>query len=347
VTIGECKAMGIGSLPYDDPQAAWSDILQYFPEIPFWPQLPKRSYLENMYLQFSEHLPGRQVDLENERFFIDKTGDLQSEIEAFYNEYLSEDISRFKVSRDYCEGIYSGLDILESDPTFFAGIEYIKGQITGPVSFGLQIIDENQKSIYYNEQLHDILLKNIERKAQWQENELQRICKNSIISVDEPYLSSIGSGVINLNRNQVISDMDTIFKSIQGLTATHCCGNTDWSLLMATSVDILLFDAFNYSANLALFSNDLEKFLARGGLIGWGIVPSTSQELNEVDKKTLIDRLEDGLQLLVNKGLDKDVLLRRSLITPSCGLGPLSFDESKVAMGLTKAISDHMRQIYM
>lgn len=48
----------LGSLPIVDPSAACDLMTQCFPAIPVWPQLPKRTYLENMYVQFSESLPG-------------------------------------------------------------------------------------------------------------------------------------------------------------------------------------------------------------------------------------------------------------------------------------------------
>ncbi len=344
--LGNFKALAIGSLPYQDGRAAWDLTMKYFPEIPNWPQLPKRKYFENMYVQFSEHIPGRNIDIENERFYIDNTQHLDLEMEKFYNDYLSNEIDLFKVSRDYCEGLFIGLELSENEIEFFKDIKFIKGQITGPVSFGLQVVDENKKPIYYNEMFHDILVKNLERKAQWQEKMLKKINNNVVISVDEPYLSSVGSGVINLNREQIIKDLEAVFKGLDCLKATHCCGNTDWTLLMATSADILLFDAYNYSKNLALFSSDLDEFLTRGGLIGWGIVPSVPSELENASEENLISRLEEGIDVLVGKGIERDSIIHQSLLTPSCGLGPLTEPQAKDAMILTESISKRMIQKY-
>jgi hypothetical protein len=39
---------GIGSLPLTDPQAAIRLVAQACPEVPFWPQLPRRSSRERM-----------------------------------------------------------------------------------------------------------------------------------------------------------------------------------------------------------------------------------------------------------------------------------------------------------
>ncbi|MBM3132761.1 MAG: hypothetical protein FJZ95_07000, partial [Chloroflexi bacterium] len=51
-------ATAIGSMPHADPAEAGALALRYLPDIPVWPQLPNRSFLENMYAQYSEGLPG-------------------------------------------------------------------------------------------------------------------------------------------------------------------------------------------------------------------------------------------------------------------------------------------------
>ena len=49
---------GVGSLPQLDPRSAVSEVLSRFREIPYWPQLPRRTPLEHMYPQFAAALPG-------------------------------------------------------------------------------------------------------------------------------------------------------------------------------------------------------------------------------------------------------------------------------------------------
>ena len=343
---GNCAPLGIGSVPYTDPESAWDNILKYFTKIPFWPQLPKRAFAENMYAQFSEHIPGRIIEPENDRFYIDRTLDLQPDMEEFYTLYLKNDPKELGVSRGYCEGLYFAFDILEDNKDYFKDIKFIKGQITGPISFGLQVMDQDGKPILYDEMLHDILVKNLERKAQWQLEMLKKINENVIISVDEPYLSSVGSGFLNLDRDKVITDIESVFKSLNCVRATHCCGNTDWSLLLNTSAEILLFDAYNYSKNLALFSAELNDFLTSGGRIGWGIVPTTGAELENNTQQAMINRLEAGITLLVNKGLDREVIMNQSVITPCCGLGSVSITQAKTAMELTLSISEYIQNKY-
>ncbi|MCM8766341.1 MAG: hypothetical protein NC920_05860, partial [Candidatus Omnitrophica bacterium] len=52
------QATGIGSLGHIHSPEATSLVLNLFKEIPFWVQLPQRSFRENMYVQFSEGIPG-------------------------------------------------------------------------------------------------------------------------------------------------------------------------------------------------------------------------------------------------------------------------------------------------
>ncbi len=74
--------------------------------------------------------------------------------------------------------------------------------------------------------------------------------------------------------------LDEVFTAIhaeEALAGVHCCGNTDWSVLLATQVDILNLDAYNYLEYLALFPMELREFLDRGGVVAWGIVPNNDE----------------------------------------------------------------------
>ena len=144
----------------------------------------------------------------------------------------------------------------------------------------------------------------------------------------------------------VINDIESVFKSINNIKATHCCGNTDWSLIFETSTDIILFDAYNYTKNFALFGSEIQSFISNGGCIGWGIVPTSGAELEKSNLESLLARLEEGFDLLVSKGVNRDDLAQQSFITPACGLGPLSIPQADTAMALTRVISEHLRKKY-
>ena len=64
-------ATGIGSLPFKEEDKAIDFVLKNFEgHIAFWPQLPRRSFLESMHIQFSEGFPGRGIDIERKNISI-------------------------------------------------------------------------------------------------------------------------------------------------------------------------------------------------------------------------------------------------------------------------------------
>ncbi|MCP4666774.1 MAG: hypothetical protein GY849_10445, partial [Deltaproteobacteria bacterium] len=76
-------ATGIGSVPFLDIDATCLKILEDFPEIPFWPQFVKRSYLEDMIVQPSEALPLLEIK-EKERSLLVLDSDRESALVTFY-----------------------------------------------------------------------------------------------------------------------------------------------------------------------------------------------------------------------------------------------------------------------
>jgi hypothetical protein len=207
---------------------------------------------------------------------------------------------------------------------------WVKGQVTGPISMGLTVTDQNLRASLYNELLADALVKNAAMNARWQTRQLKNVRANIIIFVDEPYMASFGSAYISLSLEQVVAMLDEVFAAIHaegGLAGVHCCANTDWSVLLATQVDILNLDAYGYLENLALYPAELRQFLDRGGIIAWGIVPN-NEEIHSVTPQGLADQLLGGIDLICEKADARGITITpqeftsRSLITPACGLGP-------------------------
>jgi methionine synthase II (cobalamin-independent) len=332
----QLRSLAAGSLPHTDPLRACQLILDTL-DIPTWPQLPRRSFLENMYVQFSERYPG--VMIANERIYIDRDQDLDPALERLYIAYLMNDLEYGAISPDYAAGLHRFLELdLSQAPV-------IKGQVTGPVSWGLTLVDQARRPILYDDVLAEAEAKHLRLKASWAEQKLREKSSQVITFVDEPYMSSFGSAFISLSRQQAITLMEEVFEGIEGLKGVHCCGNTDWSVLLSTSVDILNLDAYGYADALSLYPDEVSAFLARGGMIAWGIVPASDQALREtVD--SLVDRFHEALGLLTAKGLHGDDLLASALIMPSCGCGSLSVETAERVLELTGEVSKALQQRY-
>ncbi len=294
-----------------------------------------------MYVQFDQHLPGIRIEDEAERVWIKLDNDWLDEAEVFYAAFLEDDPGNFALDSEYAAGFY---EMIRRGP--LAGAWAVKGHVTGPISFGLQVTDQDLRPSLYDDMMYDVIVKNVLRHAQWQEAQLRTLCPRTIISVDEPFLSMFGSAYASLSREGVIAALEEVFSGLEGWTCTHCCGNTDWSLLLETSVDILSFDAYEYAEYLALYPDELQGFLARGGMLAWGIIPNTGEAAETIRVDEAWDVLEHALTRFERKGFDRRDLLPRSLITPACGTGTLPVPVAERVMRLTRALSDRVRDEY-
>lgn len=336
---GNLLATGIGSVPLTDAKAGCRFVRENFPQIPFWPQLPRRAFWESMYVQYSQQLPG--VTIEDDRMFIDSRK-VPDELEAFYQAFLEEKPDNFALDPEYAAGFYALLD----SKADLGQLTAIKGQITGPISFGLQVTDEKRRAIIYDDTLQEVMIKNLLRIAQWQEQQLKRLCPQTIMFIDEPYLSSFGSAYVNLTREQVVSALNEVIDSLTGISAIHCCGNTDWSLLLETNVDIISLDAYSFGKRLTLYLDQLKCFINRGGIIAWGITPTDAENIAKESADSLLIRLEDVWAELDKKGIPTHTWKDASLITPACGVGSLDEDVASRVFSTTAKLSDMAREKY-
>ena len=64
-----CTTTAMGIMPHTDVREALRLALSL--DIPFWAQLPKVSFYEDMYAQASQNFPGITVDPETERISFD------------------------------------------------------------------------------------------------------------------------------------------------------------------------------------------------------------------------------------------------------------------------------------
>lgn len=323
---------GIGSFPFTGIDETIDLIFSTCKEIPFWPQLPKRSYLENMYAPFLEGVPCIVSDEEKNTIYMDTTR--TDGIEEFYENVAAENVKAFAISEKYAPGFYRFLERLKEVED---DVQFIKCQMTGPFSMGLGLKDENDKPVIYNFAYYDIIKKALNMKAKWMVGTIQERYPGTdiIIFCDEPYMVSFGSAYISIPREDVISSLNEVIDGVPARRGIHICGNTDWSVPFQSDIDIVNYDAFAYLDTIFYFTEDLKEFLDRGGWIAPGVVPSSPDVVNETP-----DSVRDRAALFIEKiaGItspDTDSIL----FTTSCGLGSLTEAEARRAMELLKQLS--------
>jgi hypothetical protein len=91
---GNLLTTAMAVMPHTDVDRALKMALSL--DIPFWPQLPRYSYYEDMYVQAVEHFPGILLDVEKKtlRFSMEKFIDAFEETMAHFDEPEYFDVSK-------------------------------------------------------------------------------------------------------------------------------------------------------------------------------------------------------------------------------------------------------------
>jgi hypothetical protein len=161
-----------------------------------------------------------------------------------------------------------------------------------------------------------------------------------IVFFDEPSLSAYGSSAfLGVSKNDVLESLNEVMSMAVdrgGIPGVHCCGNTDWSMLMETGAVIINFDAVSYVDSLSIYGRELRDFLQRGGVLAWGAVRNT-ELVREEGLDTVVARLRDGLDLLERAGVERSVAAKQIIVTPACGCaGMAETDAEKVYAQLSE-----------
>lgn len=333
----DCSYTGIGSLPFRDAKTALQTVLENFPEIPFWPQLPKKDVREEMYFQYLEGFPGVVFKPEEKKAYFRDDEQMFEELARFFEQILASAECTLPISPQAASGLWELKN--REDEIRKMNLPFFKGHIVGPVSLGFTLTVNGQKPLFYHDDLMEAALVGLKAKLRFQADFLKPLADKLILFVDEPYLSGFGSGVLNMPREKVtrlLRETTEEIKELGALSGLHCCGNTDWETVLDLGFDIVNFDAFNYGDNFIIYSEAIKKFLERGGVLAWGIVPTTE---NQVAYEEISRRLESLFRRLSEKGISPSALKKASLLTPSCGMGTLSELRTREIMGQLKALS--------
>jgi len=337
-------ATGIGSVPFKDIEGTCQEICRWAPFMPFWPQFVQRSHLEDMVIQNSEGLPLLQVNAEARSLSISRSDSRETELVAFYERFFAQDLESFALSREVAPGLYALLDVVKKNEGDCG--PYIKGQTVGPVTFTAGVKDLDGKPILYNPELSEAMTKGLAIKALWQVRTLAGSGKRPVIFLDEPYLSGFGSAFSPVQRHEVVDMLRTVIDYLKehcdALIGIHCCGNTDWSMILDTGPDIVNFDAVEYMDHFLLYKDPVVRFIEAGGAIAWGIIP-TANFTGEEAVDGLFSRLKEGFRHVRQWGLDPERVARRSLLTPACGMGTMMGDAATSAMDLLARVSEKCR----
>ena len=325
----------IGSQPYKNSVEAIDKTLDGRVSCPSWPQLPARGYKESMYVQTGAHLPGLKIDGDKAKVDLSDYDPTEA-----YTAIVTEDVDYFVYPADLYAGFF---ELLERDVSSF---QAVKGQVTGPISEGLQILDADDRPVIYDEAYGEIVRKTVNMSAKWQAKRLSSMNSNVIIFFDEPSLSMLGTPFASISDEEAMNWINEALDGVDCYRGVHCCGNTNWSMLLKTNIDILSIDAYQYGENLVMFPDELTEFYEKGGAVAWGIVPSSDEVIEAETVESLVARMESIFDKMEEKGINRQRAASRSLITPQCGLGLVDPDNIDKVFDLLQGVSKALRERY-
>ncbi len=334
---GNLLTTAMAVMPHKDVDRALEQALSM--DIPFWPQMPHYNYYEDMYVQASEHFPGILLDMENRtlKFSTEKFLDEVEEALSHFNDPPYFDISDTYsvVYRRFLE-----LDLSERPA--------IRGQLEGPVSFGFNVLDENDRPILFDDTVRPFMFEFMAKRVNVQLERLKKRNSNSFMYIDEPGLQFLWSAMAGYGNQAARADMDTFFSMIERPRGVHLCGNPDWDFLLGMDLDILSLDIYTNTEVFVSYAKSIRKFLDRGGILVWGIVPTNFEPFEKENMASLISRFQEIWQTLHKNGIDRDFLLSRSLLSPAtcCLINPDGEETVEKAFDVVKALSMTLRDKY-
>jgi hypothetical protein len=307
---GELSTTAMGIMPHEGVDEALKLALKM--DIPFWPQLPKLSFYEDMYVQAMEKFPGVIIDEKHMRIFVD-TNKFIEEIPKYLEK--EDNIETFKISERYSL-VYRHFLTME-----LSSYRAIRGQIISPVSLTLKIVDENDKPIVYNDEIRALVFSFIQKRLNAQYIELKEKNDKAFVWVDDPGLELIFSAMCGYDNIKAKRELMDFFNGINGVRGLHLCGKPDWDFLLSlNNIEIISFNAYAFGDVFVTYDK-VKDFVERGNIISWGIVPTYYGEFSKEDLKNLTRRLEGMWGVLERRGLDMGTIIQNSLLAPAtCNL---------------------------
>ncbi|RKY26008.1 MAG: hypothetical protein DRP79_05775 [Planctomycetota bacterium] len=324
----------IGSVPFEDAGEAVGFILNCGIDVPCWPQLPVRGFMEGMIPQCSEGLPFIKIDEKEKRAWCEIPEDRSEALTDFYQKIIDMDVEAFAISERAAAGLYRFIEAIRE-----SGRKQpcLKGQVTGPVTMSLGLADQNKQALFHDVEMRDVVVNIIAAKARWQARLLGRHCEKPLIFLDEPVMAGFGtSAYLSLKAEHVKEMCNTCIAAVHeegALAGVHCCSNTDWGMMMSADFDVLNFEAMDSACAISLYPDAARNFINRGGALAWGVVPTTSA-IDDASEESVVARLREEFDRMEAKGFTRDELKRSCVLTPSCGAGGLNVDQCRKVFDL-------------
>ncbi len=335
---GNLLTTAMAVMPHTDVSRALEMALSL--DVPFWPQLPNYSYYEDMYVQAAEHFPGITLDMDHRKLRFSMDRFVEELEEALLH---SDDTTYFDVSETYSVVYHRFLALdLKDRPA-------IRGQLEGPISFGFNILDQDDRPIIFDDTVRPFMLDFLAKRLNAQLQRLRLCNANAFMFVDEPGLQFLFSAMAGYGDMKAKADLDLFFSQVDRPRGIHLCGNPDWDFLLNLDLDVLSLDVYTNAEIFVSYAPSIKRHLDRDGVIVWGIVPTGFEAFAKEEIPSLVQRIESVWEILSSRGVDRGQLIAHSMLSPAtcCLVNPDKERTVERAFAAVNQMADVLKTKYL
>lgn len=295
VELAAGLSSGIGSLPHRDAVAAAHLALDLM-DLPAVPSLPRRSPAEGMIAQAVVGLRGVSLG---------QYGSIAVDV--------AELDPLAPVETDLAHDAYGGFRAFLAAARGRTGP--VKWQLTGPITLGLALVRAGAlPSVAF-----EVAVRAVRSQAQFLlETVAQHLpgCQQ-VVFLDEPSLGGLMEPGFPLPPDVAMDLLSGALAVIEpvAVAGVHCCDDVDLATVLEAGPCVVSVPA---RPRLVDFAGYLARFLDRGGVVAWGVVPTDGPMVASAERPWR--QLSELWCQLVQHGCDPVRLRRQSMLTPACGL---------------------------
>lgn len=323
-------ATACGSLPHDEPADAVELVLDVLAGCPAAPSLPNRDPHEGMLGQAAAGIarvavaPDGSLVVDDPDLVTPGSADAAHELpDAAYGSTLAF------------------LDAVAASPSRPAAV---KLQVTGPVTFGMGLV---AAGVAPRTAFPLAAAASRHRSRALVEAARRRLGPATplLVVIDEPSMGAASLGQLPVSTEDAVDHLSGTLGAVEAdaVAGVHCCSPADWGAVLRAGPALL---SFPVSIAGSVRAADLGPFLEGGGWVAWGAVP-TDGPLGPLDGSgalRLWRYLTQRWHALADGGVDPVLLRQRAIVTPGCGLARHDVAQATVALQLTAALGERIRQ---
>jgi hypothetical protein len=210
----------------------------------------------------------------------------------------------------------------------------------------MNVLDQDGRPILFDDSIRPFMLEVMAKRVNVQLNRLKKQNANAFMYIDEPGLQFLFSALSGYSDQAAKGDLEKFFSLVERPRGVHLCGNPDWDFLLGLDLDILSLDVYTNGEVFASYARSIEKFLDRGGILCWGIVPTNFEPFEKESLGSLEQNLGGVWNILLKNGIDLEFLLSRSLLSPAtcCLVNPDAEKTVEKAFQMVKELSARLRE---